>query len=85
MLELQPQNQTAQFGLALCLDRTGRVEEAIPEYRRAAELPAASGGKFTGPPYARYAIGMGYLKLEDAAQAERAFRAIEGFAPRAQS
>ncbi len=76
-----PANHAALFGLALCLDRTGRIEASNTAYRQAAKMPAKKEELISTSRHARYAIGKNYLRLQEAEQAEAEFRANSGFGP----
>jgi len=75
---LDPRDVDAAFGLAFCVDRTGRVVESIPLYRRCLDLPDTRSGQIGRRPFALYAIGRNHLRLEDVAAAEAAFRENDG-------
>lgn len=76
---LDPRDADALFGQAFCVDRTGRMEEAVALYRRCLELPGSAADGGDRRPLALYAIGRNLLRLEDVAGAEAAFRENESF------
>ncbi|SFI23723.1 tetratricopeptide repeat protein [Planctomicrobium piriforme] len=69
-----PGSQEAHFGLAFCLDRTGRMAESEPEYRRAIELNDRPNAPNKLTQYAWSAIGRNLLREEKADEAEAVFR-----------
>jgi tetratricopeptide (TPR) repeat protein len=76
---LDPQSLDACYGLAYCIDRTGRMAESNPHYRRCLTLPDPPPG---GPPkkgVALYEIGRNHLREGDLAAAEATFRENIGF------
>ena len=80
---LDPRDADAAFGQAFCVDRTGRMEEAVALYRRCLDLPDVAADGVGRHPFALYAIGRNLLRLEDVAGAEAAFRENEAFVPAA--
>lgn len=71
VLERDPRNITSLYGLALCLSRTGRTAEAIDQFRRFVQVAGAQHSDA-----AAYQVGRCYLREEDAADAESAFRRV---------
>jgi len=80
-LELDPGNYEAQFGLAFCLDRTGRVEKSNKEYLATLELKPSREASLMTPAHIWYAIGKNELRDSNVLGAKDAFRQIPGFAP----
>lgn len=76
--QLNPDDVQAVYGLGFCLERVGRTADAIPVLER-----AARGGHAELKATCRYQIGRCYLRQENVAEAEQAFRAIPEFAPAA--
>lgn len=73
---IEPQSVYATFGWAYCLERLGRMREAIVQFRRAAER---ADDQLVQACW--YHVGRNALCLEDAAQAESAFRKVKQFPP----
>jgi tetratricopeptide (TPR) repeat protein len=78
-VQLDPQSLDARYGLAYCIDRTGRMAESNPHYRECLFLPDPPAG---GPPkkgVALYEIGRNHLREGNLAAAEAVFRESPGF------
>lgn len=78
---LDPASLDARYGLAYCIDRTGRMAESNPHYRVCLGLPDPPSG---GPPkkgVALYEIGRNHLREGNVAAAEAVFREQPGFWP----
>ncbi len=73
-VKLDPKNAGATFGLAYCLDRTGRVAESIPIYERAAEIAPAGGSPLESRDHCWYQVGRNLLRQEKIEDAEKLFR-----------
>jgi tetratricopeptide (TPR) repeat protein len=71
-----PDDQESVYGLAFCLERMGRLEEAIPQFVAAAGL---SDDELTVT--CQYQIGRCLLRQEKIDEAERVFRQISTFPP----
>ena len=82
-LELDPRNGTAQFGLAFCVDRTGRVEESTREYLRAAEMTQSLPAPIGSREHCLYQVGRNSLRREQLQPAEKIFQGILAFTPAA--
>jgi tetratricopeptide (TPR) repeat protein len=76
---LSPQDIEAAFGWAFTVDRTGRMEESIPLYRRCAALPESP--QLAVKPFALLAIGRNLLREERPTEAVAVLGEIAGFAP----
>ncbi len=76
---LDPASLDARYGLAYCIDRTGRMAESNPHYRACLGLADPPPG---GPPkkgVALYEIGRNHLREGNVAAAEAVFREQPGF------
>jgi len=73
----------ARFGLAFCLDRTGRLPESSVVYREVIDLPAKSEQHKLLKHHALYALGRNALRREDLRQAEEYFNSDLNFPPAA--
>ncbi|MCA9090098.1 MAG: tetratricopeptide repeat protein [Planctomycetaceae bacterium] len=82
-VELNPENSLAQFSLAFCIDRTGRVDESSREYLRAIEITKPSKSPVASADHSRYQLGRNALRKEQAAEAERIFHEADAFYPSA--
>ncbi|MFI4876054.1 MAG: tetratricopeptide repeat protein, partial [Blastopirellula sp. JB062] len=79
-LRRDSQDFAAQFGLAFCLDRTGRTQESDPEYQKALRL--STDGLRPGHPgkaETLYAMGRNALRRENLINAEDLFRQNAGY------
>jgi tetratricopeptide (TPR) repeat protein len=76
---LDPRDIEAAFGWAFTVDRTGRMEESIPLYRRCLELPESP--RLAVKPFAVLAIGRNLLREEQTTEAVSVLGEIAGFAP----
>jgi tetratricopeptide (TPR) repeat protein len=76
---LDPASLDARYGLAYCIDRTGRMAESNPHYRACLGLadPPPSGPPKKG--VALYEIGRNHLREGNVAAAEAVFREQPGF------
>lgn len=82
-LQRNPGSFAARFGLAFCLDRTGRTQESSQEYQQAL---GSSVGNFELPfakYYASYALGRNALRRENTINALDHFDQNADFAPAA--
>ena len=78
---LAPKDIDSRFALALCIDRTGRMAESNTQYRMCLAMDEASKRYQVLKPFALYAIGRNFLRMENQTKAEAAFRENEGFMP----
>ncbi len=72
---------SSQFGLAFCLDRTGRVAESTEAYREVTAMQPRTESEKNLPLYASYSIGRNFLRGENAESAEALFRQKISFLP----
>jgi len=82
-VELDAKNAMAQFSLAYCIDRTGRIAESTREYMRAAEIAQPSKSPIGSRRHCLYQVGRNALRESQPAEAERVFRKIERYFPAA--
>ncbi|WP_437193576.1 tetratricopeptide repeat protein [Planctomicrobium sp. SH527] len=82
-VKLDPQNAGATFGVAYCLDRTGRVEESIPLYERAAEIAQPGGSPLGSRDHCWYQVGRNLLREEKIQEAENLFKNDSNYPPAA--
>lgn len=82
-VELDSQNGIAQFSVAFCVDRTGRVEASTQEYQRAAEMTPPSSSPIGSREHCLYQVGRNALRLEQLPSAEQIFHEILAFTPAA--
>ncbi|TWT59980.1 tetratricopeptide repeat protein [Rubinisphaera italica] len=82
-LDMDPQNAMAQFKLAFCLDRTGRVAESTSEYLRAAKIAKPSEALIGSRKNCLYQVGRNALRQEQSEVAEKLFLEGAGFLPAA--
>ncbi|QDS86446.1 tetratricopeptide repeat protein [Rosistilla ulvae] len=80
-VDIDPSNYMAQFSLAFCLDRTGRIAESSEAYLKASEIERKSKRLIGSVEHCRYQVGKNYLREEDAAAAIDSFASQVGFAP----
>ena len=73
-LEIDDESGASQFGLAFCLERTGRTEESTREYRKAIALAGDSAKMTSLRNRFWYSIGHNFLREEKPEDAEVAFR-----------
>lgn len=73
-LHQDPERFDALFGVAFCLDRTGRIQESSVAYGRVVQGAAESPEQQAMQVYALYAMGRNALRLEDEQQANRLFQ-----------
>lgn len=73
-LRHDPQQFDALFGLAFCLDRTGRMQESNVAYGNVVQAAAQTQEEQAMQIYALYAMGRNALRLEDYDQAYDLFR-----------
>ena len=74
-------NATAQFSLAFCIDRTGRIPESTREYLRAAELARPSPSPIGSREHCLYQVGRNALRESHPEEAARVFGQIQNFFP----
>lgn len=77
-VRLNPEDLRSAYNLGFTLERTGYTERAIPVLSRIAESPDADAELVWT---CWYQVGRCFLRQEDVASAERAFRKIPEFAP----
>lgn len=80
-VQLDAQNSRAHFGLAFCLERTGRMELSNIEYLQASEILRNSDEAVTSPSHCLYQAGKNFLRLEDETQARKLFEQNRQFSP----
>lgn len=80
-VELNPQNAMAQFGLAFCLDRTGRTSASTPEYLKAADLARDSQMLIGSWKHSLYQMGKNYLRESNEQAALETFEKNREFGP----
>jgi len=73
-LREDPTQLKAQFGLAFCLDRTGRMQESNVAYGKVVQGAAHTPEDQAMQTYALYAMGRNALRMEDEEQAHRMFQ-----------
>ena len=73
---LDPGDMQAEYGLAFCLERTGRTSAAIPIFRSVAETADSDLSQTCW-----YQTGRCFLREDNTVDAEAAFRRIEKFPP----
>lgn len=76
-----PSNLIAKVSYAFCLERTGRTHESTLEYEKLVPLKAERPVQFANKNHYLYAIGRNYLREENGAKAEAAFRENANFQP----
>jgi tetratricopeptide (TPR) repeat protein len=76
---LDPASLDACYGLAYCLDRTGRMAESNPHYRRCRDLADPRHGNPPKRGVALYEIGRNHLREGNLVAAEETFREHPGF------
>lgn len=81
VLEQNPRDHAAQYGLAFCLERTGRLMESNAAYEAAAALPPRADERFSTKDRALYAIGRNLLREEKTAEAMEYFQKNAGHYP----
>jgi len=80
-LRSKPENFPAQFGLAFCLDRTGRMQASSVEYQKVLGLRSQSQDQELTKHHAMYAMGRNELREENVLAAEELFRQMAGYPP----
>jgi Tfp pilus assembly protein PilF len=80
-LKLDRTNHSAQFGLAFCLDRMGRIEESTGEYQKLTPLRRQGGKLARLGTESLYAVGRNFLRTERAADAEEVFLQLPDYLP----
>lgn len=80
-LKLFPENQIAQFGLAFCLDRTGRTKASTVEYLKVAKMAKHQGELVGSRQHALYQTGKNYLREENKEAALDLFEENKDFEP----
>ncbi|MEW4561047.1 tetratricopeptide repeat protein [Bremerella sp. JC770] len=73
-LQKDPDHFASLFGLAFCLDRTGRMQESNVAYGNVVQTGAQSPEQQAMQIYALYGMGRNALRLEDAETASELFR-----------
>lgn len=82
-LKRNPDNVESLFGLAFCLDKTGRMEQSTEQYRQFLKTEQRKPENQKLRFYAMYAIGKNYLRMEKTTEAEQEFRKNIVFVPAA--
>ncbi|QDV66800.1 tetratricopeptide repeat protein [Rosistilla carotiformis] len=80
-VDIDPGNYMAQFALAFCLDRTGRIAESSEAYLKASEIERKSKQLIGSVEHCLYQVGKNELRAEDAGAAIDRFASQAGFAP----
>jgi tetratricopeptide (TPR) repeat protein len=80
-VELDSTNATAQFSLAFCIDRTGRIPESTREYLLAAKLARPSPSPIGSREHCLYQVGRNAMREGHPEEAARVFGEISGFFP----
>ena len=80
-VQMDPKNSMAQYNLAFCIDRTGRIAESTHEYLKAAKLAKPSESLIGSRESCIYQVGRNALRLENPAEAEEIFLDGIGFLP----
>ncbi|MCG6157994.1 tetratricopeptide repeat protein [Rubinisphaera margarita] len=74
-------DMSSQFGLAFCLDRTGRIAESTEAYRKVTAMEPRTESEQNLPLFASYSIGRNLLREQNAEAAEALFRQKIRFPP----
>lgn len=80
-VDTDPANYMAHFGLAFCLDRTGRMQESTEEYLKAAEIERSDTGLIGSVAHCLYRAGKNELRQEKWDAALERFAGQANFAP----